>query len=254
MYIPLPNSLHCQWAIRAMRAKKHVLCEKSLAVSAAQAEEMIRVSRKNGLILMEAFAYLHSPFVQAVKAELDSGVIGEIRYMESVFIGGARPDTDIRMRRETFGGAMYDLGCYTSSMALWMMGREPVDVRATAQFSPAGIDLFTSAILTYEDGTVVNLNCGMPQAGGRVDRFRAGGTKGALYSDVYFNQRGETAYAIALQDGRKTKIVFAPDNYQLEVEQMGRCILEGESPRVSNEFSLMNARLIDRILAAAGYR
>ena len=115
VYIPLPNDIHCEWSVKALKAKKHVLCEKPLAVSEAQAKEMFRAAEENGVMLMEAFAYLHSPFVKAVKAELDAGVIGEIRYMESAFITGRRPDTDIRLRRETYGGALYDLGCYAIS-------------------------------------------------------------------------------------------------------------------------------------------
>ena len=135
VYIPLPNDLHCEWTIRALKAKKHVLCEKPLAVSETQVQEMFRTAEENGVLLMEAFAYLHSPFVKAVKAELDAGTIGEIRYLESAFITGRRPDTDIRLRKETYGGALYDLGCYAVSMAMWMLGKEPDTVRAAAQFS-----------------------------------------------------------------------------------------------------------------------
>ena len=96
VYIPLPNDLHCEWAIRALNAKKHVLCEKPLAVSKAQEESMFRAAEENGVHLMEAFAYLHSPIIAAIKGELAS--IGEIRYLESAFITPRRPDTDIRLR------------------------------------------------------------------------------------------------------------------------------------------------------------
>ena len=109
VYIPLPNDLHCAWTIRALNAKKHVLCEKPLAVSRAQEESMFRAAEENGAHLMEAFAYLHSPIIAAIQKELDS--IGEIRYLESAFITPRRADTDIRLRKETFGGALYDLGC-----------------------------------------------------------------------------------------------------------------------------------------------
>ena len=81
VYIPLPNDLHCEWTVRALKAGKHVLCEKPLAVSAAQAEEMFRTAEENHVLLMEAFAYLHSPFIRAVREELDAGAIGGIRYL-----------------------------------------------------------------------------------------------------------------------------------------------------------------------------
>ena len=253
VYIPLPNDLHCEWSVRALQAGKHVLCEKPLAVSEEQVKWMFDAAEKSGVYLMEAFAYLHSPFVQAVKAELDAGVIGDIRYMESAFITGRRPDTDIRLRKETCGGAMYDLGCYAVSMAMWMIGKEPDTIRASAQFSPKGIDLFTSALLLYGDESVAALDCGMLLPHGRLDRFRIFGTKGTIVSPVEFNQSGEIPYTV-LRDGvPETKTVSVRDNYALEVEQLGRCVRGLETPHVSREFSLLVARVTDRILAEIGY-
>ncbi len=253
VYIPLPNQLHCEWTVKALRAKKHVLCEKPLAVSEAQAREMFAAAEENGVLLMEAFAYLHSPFVRAVKAELDAGAVGEIRYLESAFITGRQPDTDIRLRRETCGGALFDLGCYTVSMALWMLEKEPDDVQAAAQFSDKKIDLFTSALLTYQNGTVASLNCGMLLPRGRLDRFRLYGTEGEIVSPVEFNQCGEIPYTVIRNGAEETKTVVVPNNYALEVEQLSRCILYGETPHVSRDFSLKTARVTDRILRAIGY-
>ena len=253
VYIPLPNDLHCEWTIRALQAKKHVLCEKPLAVSEAQVREMFRAAEENGVFLMEAFAYLHSPFVQDVKAELDAGVIGDIRYFESAFITGRRPDTDIRLRKETYGGALYDLGCYAISMAMWMIGKEPERIVASAQFSEKQIDLFTSALLLYDSGTVANLDCGMLLPQGRLDRFRVCGTEGEISSPVEFNQCGEIPYTVVRNGVKETKTVTAPNNYALEAEQLNRCILFGEQPHVSKDFSILTARVTDRILEAIGY-
>ena len=80
VYIPLPNDLHCEWALKALKSKKHVLCEKPMAVSESQAAEMFRTAEENGVLLMEAFAYLHGPFVQAVREELRSGVPAQGKY------------------------------------------------------------------------------------------------------------------------------------------------------------------------------
>ncbi len=253
VYVPLPNDLHCEWAVRAMRAGKHVLCEKPMAVSRAQAEEMFREAEKNGVLLMEAFAWLHSPWVQAVKAELDAGAIGEIRYLESAFLTGRRPDTDIRLRRETYGGALYDLGCYTVSMALWMIGREPEEVRAAAQLSDRRIDLYTVALLLYGDGSVAKLDCGMLLPSGRLDRLRIHGTRGIITSPAEFNQSGEVPYTVVRDGTAETRTVTAPDNYALEVAQFGRCIREGEKPHVTREFTLKVAGVMDRILKEIGY-
>ena len=253
VYVPLPNDIHCEWSIKALKAKKHVLVEKPMAVSEAQAKEMFRAAEENGVLLMEAFAYLHSPFVKAVKAELDAGVIGDIRYFESAFITGRRPDTDIRLRRETYGGALYDLGCYPVSMAMWMLGKEPDEVRASAQFSEQKIDLFTSALLLYDNGAVANLDCGMLLPEGRLDRFRIHGTLGTIVSPVEFNQCGEIPYTVIRNGVEETKTVTAPNNYALESEQLSLCVLGEAKPHVSKEFSLLTARVTDRILQAIGY-
>ena len=253
VYIPLPNDLHCEWTIKALKAKKHVLCEKPLAVSEEQVTGMFRAAEENGVLLMEAFAYLHSPFVQAVKAEVDSGAIGEIRYMESAFITGRRPDTDIRLRRETFGGAMFDLGCYDVSMALWLLGKEPESILAKAYFSERKIDLFTSAMLLYEGGTMAKLDCGMVLPDGRLDRLYIRGTRGEIISSTEFNQCGETGYTVIRDGEKETKTVNTPNNYMLETEQLSRCILNGETPHVSKEFSLAEARVMDRIMKEIGY-
>ncbi len=253
VYIPLPNDIHCEWTVKALKAKKHVLCEKPLALCEAQVKEMFAAAEENGVLLMEAFAYLHSPFVKAVKAELDAGTIGDILYFESEFIAGRRPDTDIRLKKETGGGAFYDLGCYPLSMALWMIGKEPDEVKAAAQFSEKEIDLFTSAVLLYGNGPVAKIDCGMLPIPGRQDRFCVFGTKGKIISPVEFNQCGEIPYTIERDGVQETKTVTAPNNYALETEQLSRCILYGEKPHVSKAFSLMAARTTDRILNAIGY-
>ena len=253
VYIPLPNDLHREWVLRAVNAKKHVLCEKPLALTEKQAEEMFRAAEENGVFLMEAYAYLHSPIIDAFRKELDSGAIGEIRCLESAFLGGVPKENDYRWRREAGGGSQYDLGCYALSMALRMFGREPKEVHALAYYGECGIDLFSSAILTFEDGAIASLDCGMLSGTNRHDRFHVLGTRGEMYSPVAFNQSGEIPYTVVSGGKTDTKTVAVPNNYKLEVEQLGRCIRDGESPHVSRDFSLMVARVQDRILEEIGF-
>jgi len=256
VYIPLPNELHMEWTIRALEAKKHVICEKPIAPNAQQAQRMFDAAKENGVVLMEAFAYLHSPFVSAVKQEIEQGTIGDVVYLESAFVTSTYDESNIRMRRETFGGAMYDLGCYNTSFALWMMGKEPKEVQATALYSPLGVDDYSSALLTFDGGARAALECGMvlPKgADARIDRVRIHGTKGYITSATQFNQPGEVSYTVCVNGETQVKKLHAPQNYRLEVEQLGRCILDGETPHVSCEFTLMNARTLDRILEKMGY-
>ena len=256
IYIPLPNTMHCEWSIKAMEAKKHVLCEKPLAPSEEVAKQMINAANKNGVVLMEAFAYLHSPFVAAVKNEVASGVLGDVLYMESAFITSDYDLTNIRMRRDALGGCLYDLGCYNTSQILWMLEEEPVKIQAVSDFSEDNIDVYTTALLTFENGKRAVLNCGMclkTEGDQRIDRFQIHGTKGYLKSEARFNQAGQLSYTICVDGVEEVKVVDVPQNYRLEVEQLGRCILEGEMPHVSHEFTLKNARLIDGILEKIGY-
>ena len=257
VYIPLPNELHCEWTIKALNAKKHVLCEKPLAPTVEEIERMIAAANENGVLLMEAFAYLHSPIVSAVKAELDADAIGDVLYMESAFLTSDYDVSNIRMRRETFGGCTYDLGCYCTSQILWMLGEEPEQVQGVAQFSDQNIDILATAILSFKSGKKACFQSGMLLATDqdkRIDRLQIHGTKGCIKSEVEFNQAGELSYTLITDAGVQVKTVTAPQNYRLEVEQLGRCIAEGEKQHVTHEFTLMNARTLTKVLDAIGYK
>jgi len=255
VYIPLPNTLHYEWAIKAARAGKHVLCEKPLAPTAAQAAEMQAAARESGVFLMEAFAYLHSPLIGAIKAELERGAIGEVLYLENAFVTSDYDLSNIRMRRETLGGSVYDLGCYCVSQAIWLLG-EPDDVRAVGDFSEAGVDRLATGLLCYPGGRRAAFTCGMllaTEQDRRLDRLQIHGTEGVLRCDAQFNQAGRLCYRIEKQDCAVTRYVDVPQNYNLEVAQLGRCIAEGEQPHVSAEFTLATARTLDKVLSAIGY-
>ncbi len=256
VYIPLPNSLHYEWTKKALQSGKHVLCEKPLTPTAAEAEELFRTAEENHVFLMEAFAYLHSPFIKAIKEEIESGTIGEIRYMESQFVTSDYDLANIRMRKETKGGCIYDLGCYTTSMIAWMTGKEPDEIKASAFFSPEGVDVLTSALMTWQGGMKAFINCGMvlpTNADKRIDQLRIEGTKGSIRSTAEFNGCGELVYSIIKDEQTEEKRVSVPQNYCLEIEQLGRCIRGGELPHVTKDFSISNLRILERILTAVNY-
>lgn len=256
VYIPLPNEMHREWTIKALQAKKHVLCEKPLAPTEAEAKEMIKVAEENGVYLMEAFAYLHSPLTKAIKDELESGIIGDVRFMDSAFVTSDYDVSNIRMRRETFGGGTYDLGCYTISQILWMLGEEPETVQAVAEFSKEKVDVCATGLLTFTGGKRAVFQCGITLATNkdwRIDRVQIHGTKGFIASNAEFNQCGDLSYTVSVNGQAETKTVHARQNYALEVEQLGRCITDGEKPHVSNEFTLKIARTMDKIFKAINY-
>jgi len=219
-------------------------------------KEMFACAKENGVLLMEAFAYLHSPLMAALKEEIQGGTIGDVLYLESQFITSDYDISNIRMRKETFGGATYDLGCYTTSQILWLLDEEPTRIQAVADFSDRGIDTYTSGLLTFTDGKRATFICAMVLAtdkNHRIDCLRIHGTLGDIYCDAQFNACGELQYMLTVGDKRAIKTISTPHNYKLEVEQLGRCITDGEQPHVTEEFTLRNARIMERILAIIGY-
>lgn len=256
VYIPLPNNLHYEWCMKAIKAGKNILCEKPLAPTSQQAEELFAAAKEAGVVLMEAFAYLHTPYVAALKEEIDNKSIGDVRYIESAFMVQTSKPTDIRMRRETYGGSLYDLGCYCTSLMVWLLGEVPVSAQGIGEFTEEKIDLFSAAYLQFPNNIRAFLNCGMvfgDEHDSRMDRLYIHGSNGYIKSDTEYNQEGDLSYTICVDGVKQVKTVSVKHNYQLEVEQLGRCITDGEAPYVSPEFSVKNAKAIDIALEAIKY-
>ena len=255
VYIPLPNSLHLQWVVAALKAKKHVLCEKPLALNPKEALQMYETAKENGVFLMEAYAYLHSPYVQALKEDVASGIIGDVDFIDTAFVTQGYKE-DIRLYKELGGGAMYDLGCYCTTMILSLIDSEPETVKSVAEFTDKGVDAVTTGFIRFRNGARASFNVGMvlgQNTNARFDRLYIHGTKGCIKSDVEFNQSGKISYKIFTEKGLKERKIKVPQNYSLEVEQLGKCILSGDSPFVTSDFSIKNSKLIDMIMKESGY-
>ncbi|NLW11759.1 MAG: Gfo/Idh/MocA family oxidoreductase [Clostridiaceae bacterium] len=253
VYIPLPNNMHKEWVIKAAEKGKHVLCEKPLAGEEADIQEMIVACDKAGVKFMEAFAYLHSPIIKAIKDAVDGGAIGKLGFIETTFLTSGYSSENIRVQRDTLGGGVYDLGCYNISLILTITGEEPSMVKAFARFTDEKIDDFAAAYMEFPSGCRASIVTGMcsPQ---RSDRFFIHGSKGTIAAPIPFNANGRLSYDIIEGDKTTTHYVETPNNYKLEVEQLGRCITDGETPNVSHDFSIKNARAIDKVLNDMGYR
>ena len=259
VYIPLPNNLHLKWVKAALQSGKHVLCEKPLALNADEAREMFEVARENGVYLMEAYAYLHSPYVQSLKDDIASGVIGQVDYIESAFITQGYKE-DFRLHKEFGGGALYDLGCYCTTMILSLIDSEPDFVKAIAEFSDEAVDVNTAAIVRFKNGVRASFNIGMilgQNTNSRFDRLYIHGTKGNIRSEVEYNQEGEVNYKIVENAWSDKKAVerriSVPHNYALELEQLNQCILGNATPHITPEFSIKNAELMDKVFKEIGY-
>lgn len=254
VYIPLPNTLHKEWVFKAAEAGKHILCEKPLAITAAEAEEMFACCEENGVLLMEAFAYRHGPLVKKVKECIDAGTIGNVLYAESHITDVLRDMQNIRMNKDLGGGAFYDMSCYNINVISYLMGKDPVKVKALAQMNAEkGVDMANTIMIQYEDGTLA-------AAYGSLNSYTQGyycvvGSEGRIEVHHSFNCKNVTGFTVATK-GRHVNVdvldeevkkisVFCPDNYMLEFEQFGRCVRGLETPEVTKEETLRNARILD---------
>src|SRR5262245_9159437 len=139
VYIGLPNSLHAEWTIAAVRAGKHVLCEKPLAVSRAEAEAMFEAARAAGVWLMEAFMYRFHPQTLRVQELITSGAIGQVRLIRAIFCFTVADPNNVRLSAELAGGALMDVGCYPLNFARMIAGTAPERVAAAARWAPSGV-------------------------------------------------------------------------------------------------------------------
>lgn len=255
VYVPLPNNIHKEWVIKALNKGKHVLCEKPIAMNAKEAEEMYKAARENNVILMEAFAYLHSPYVEALKKDVQSGIIGEVMYIDTSFVTQGYKE-DFRLHKEFGGGMIYDLGCYCTTMILSIIDSDIKYVKGAAEITDLGVDALSTAIIGFENGARCAFTVGMvlgENSNARFDRLYIHGTKGDIISEVPYNADGEVSYRVIANGVTAVRKISVPDNYSLEVGDLGECIINGTKPLVTEEFSMKNARLLDELLLAVGY-
>lgn len=164
VYIPLPNHLHVEWAMKAADAGKHVLIEKPMAPTAAKAEELISYCAEKNVKLMDGFMWPHHPRTGKLRKFLDEGHIGKVMKVNAAFtfILHGLPASNIRMQPDAGGGGLLDVGCYCIYAIRWWMQAEPVSVFASATFSN-GVDVAMSGVLTFADGRSANFDCGFTE-------------------------------------------------------------------------------------------
>lgn len=260
VYIPLPNDIHVEWVVKALNAKKHVLCEKPIALNETELRKMFKAARDNGVYLMEAYAYLHSPFVAEMKRIISSGEIGDVDYIDTAFLIQDFT-SDFRLHKELGGGGIYDVGCYSSTMILSLVDSDIDYIKAEAEFYDDEVDHLASVLLKFKNGVRASFHAGMllgKDSADRYDRFYIHGSKGFIRANYEYNQEGEITYKLTTKPSNhewntKELKINAASNYQLETEQMGRVVLGLEKPHITEEFSIKNMRLLDRILDKVGY-
>jgi len=190
IYLPLPNSLHAEWAMAAARAGKHVLCEKPLALSAADARAMFDAARTHGVMLLEGYPWWFQPQTGDLLELLHSGAIGSVRSVQASFgFTVGNPQANIRLKPELGGGALLDAGSYVTSLIRLVMGEAPKSVMAHATWADSGVDISLMATLLFADGRRAQLSCAMDTANHR--RATITGTQGTIETE-YLNHISDT--------------------------------------------------------------
>jgi predicted dehydrogenase len=253
VYIPLPNNLHKEWAIKAVNAGKHVLCEKPLATTSADAEDMIEAAQAAGRTLMEAFMYRLHPSWVAVLQIVASGRIGRMMAVQSWFGYYNDDPGNIRNIVDVGGGALYDVGCYNINLSRTLFGAEPTRVQSSVLRDPVtAVDVLTSAILDFPGGQATFTCSTRTETDQRVHVY---GTQGRISIGIPFNippDRPTEIYVTAGGDppvAPAVKVITFPtaDPYTVEAEVFAALVLDGKEPPYPPRDAVANLRIIEQI-------
>ena len=274
-YVSLPNTLHHAWAIAALRAGKHVLCEKPFAVTAEQSEEMFDAARSAGRVVMEAFMYRCHPQTLSALAAVRSGAIGDVKLIRTSFCyRTTRIADNVRFRPDLAGGALMDVGCYCLSFSRLFAGAEPTEARAAGRLHDTGVDELCTGYLRFGDAAgspFASFACGM---GVQADNTACVcGTEGYLEIPVPWKPPpGGARYTIARatpplqdrKDGKGTQgsppapprqtveVEATGDLYGMEADDFAASVIDGTPVRVSREETLGNMHLLDDLRRQIG--
>ena len=244
VYIPVPNGLHKEWAIKAMRAGKHVLCEKPIAMNKEEAEEMFRVSHETGMLLMEAFMYRFTDKTKKMLEIIESGAIGNVKNIHVNHGYTLNWDSPARQEPSLGGGSMYDVGCYCVSFSNLVAGEAPEDLHAGFIMTERGYDEHAVAWLKYPSGIMASLESWFDGAGDQ--RALIVGTKGTL-EVPNFPGGGEDNLILKAGGERKEIPVTPVKAYMAEADEFAKKLLGLPAFLLPEEETLRNMETLDRI-------
>jgi len=247
VYIPLPNTMHSEWSIRALEAGKHVLCEKPFSRHIGDVERAFDAAEATGLHLSEAFMYRHHPQTARLAELVASGAIGELRVIRSAFSYSLYDADNIRLRTDVEGGALMDVGCYCVSGAR-LLGGEPESVVGAAHIGSSGTDWVFTGMLRFPGDVTALFDCGtsLPNR----DELEAIGTEGSLFLDDPWHCQEPV---IELRKGGTVERIEigAANPYQLELEDLNAAIRGERLPLLGRADALGQVRTIDALFRSA---
>jgi len=256
IYNPLPNHLHVPWSIRAAEAGKHVLCEKPIALSAAEARALLAARDRTGVQIGEAFMVRTHPQWTAVRELIDAGRIGDLRLVVGHFSYYRRDPGDIRSRPEFGGGALMDIGCYPIMLSRWLFDAEPLEVIAQVERDPdMRVDRLVSGLLRFTAGQASFTCSGQLVPYQRMQIF---GTRARIEVEIPFNAPPDSACRIHVDEGgdlagrsRVTIELPAVDQYTLQGDRFSDAIRGVGQVPVRLEDALGNMSVIDALFRSA---
>lgn len=252
VYIPLPNHLHVPWSIRALAAGKHVLCEKPIALSAAEAESLVEAAgRHPNLKVMEAFMYRHHPQWQKALALVQAGQIGALRTIQSFFSYYNVEPENVRNQTDIGGGGLMDIGCYSISLSRFLFESEPIRVCGLMEYDPVfQVDRLSSGMLQFAGGTAT-FTCATQLF--YYQRVHILGTEGRIDLPIPFNAPPDAPSKIFLHHGSETQEIAFDicDQFQIQGDLFSRAILNNLSVPTPLTDAVANMKVIDAIRASA---
>jgi D-xylose 1-dehydrogenase (NADP+, D-xylono-1,5-lactone-forming) len=249
VYNPLPNHLHAEWTIKALRAGKHVLCEKPLAITLNEVDAISSASKETGKVVTEAFMYRHHVQTLRVKEMVDDGAVGQVQLIKGAFTFMLNREGDIRLIKEYGGGSLWDVGCYPISFARMIVGEEPAEVFGWQVPGAGGSDDSFFGQMRFGNGIHMQFDCGFRSPSRSY--IEIVGTQGTIHIPDPFKP-GLRNEIFLVQDGRQDAIkIKGQELYLGEVEDLCNAIQNGEPPRISLSDSRNNVAVILRLLESA---
>ncbi len=257
VYNPLPNHLHVEWTVKALDAGKHVLCEKPIALNAAEAQAIVEARERSGKRVIEGFMVRFHPQWHRVRALVRDGRIGTVRVLQSAFTFPVRDPNNVRNRPDFGGGALYDVGCYAIVTARYIFGAEPKQAIALiARDTELGVDRVTSGLLAFPGGGQLVFTSALQLA--LYQRVTVLGSEGRIEVAVPFTPAKEHRCRIVIDSGGSldgTSAVFEDlepfDQYQAQCD-LAATVFRGETTQeFPIEDAIANMRVIDALYRSA---
>lgn len=252
VYIPLPNHLHVEWAIKALQAGKHVLCEKPIGLSTAEAEKLSAAAKQYPqLKIMEAFMYRFHPQWQHAKKLVADGAVGELKTIQSFFSYYNIDPHNIRNQKEAGGGGLMDIGCYCISQSRFIFGKEPVRVSGIVEYDPVlETDRIASGILDFSTGTAT-FTCSTQLV--PYQRVNILGTEAGIEIEIPFNAPTDkpTRLWLHTKNGAKGIVFDTANQYTIQCDLFSKAILNNEPVPTPLEDAVNNMKVIEAVFESA---